>query len=75
MQTCQHYKIEIPDSIPDEAKNVFALTRRLPKNLLLFFQEKISSRTIYTGFYLKPSRVPAERWAKEPLKVLDRTFF
>ena len=60
----------------------FALIHRLPKNHKRFFARSFygpSGRVlpwiISKGFYLEPLKVPAERWAEEPFKVLLRTFF
>ena len=70
------YKPEGAGSIPDEIANVFALMRQLPNNLISFFARtfyrssgRVPSKTISKRFHLEPLKVPAERWAEEPLKI------
>ena len=68
-------------SIPDVIANVFAFIHRLPKNHIRFHartfygsSERVPPRTISKEFNVEPLRVPAERWAEEPIKVLLRVF-
>ena len=75
-------KPEAAGSIPDEIANIFVLRHRLLKNHTRFFARifygssgRVSPRTISKGGYLEPLKVPAERWAEEPFKLLLRTFF
>ena len=75
-------KTEGAGSIPDGIAAVFALIRPLLKNLKRFFTRtfygfsgRVPPRTISKGFHLESLKVPAERSAEEPFKVLLRTFF
>ena len=75
-------KTEGAGSIPDGIATVYALLRRLAKHHWRFFArtlygslERVPPRTISQGFYPETLKVPAERWAEEPFKVLLRTFF
>ena len=68
--------------MPDEIANISALIHWYPKNHKRFFaitfygsSGRAPPRIISKGFDLEPLRVPAERSAKEPFKVLLITFF
>ena len=71
-------KAEGAGSIPDGIVNVFALIHQLPKNHTRFFARTFygsSEKVPPGGFYLEPLKIPVERWAEEPFKILLRTYF
>ena len=67
-------KPESASSIPDGIATVFALYADYQRNIKGSWGT-VPPRTISKGFHLESLKVPAERWAEEPFKVLLRTLF